>query len=76
MVRYFFDVKFQASVEHDYSGRFLLTLEGAKQMAELIAMDLGCTRIEGAFPIEVQIRDAGGRELFSIPVTQIDALAA
>ena len=44
MTRYFFDIKCGESIEFDYKGRVLPSLEHAKQMAELIAMDVGCTR--------------------------------
>ena len=76
MTRYFFDVKAKTSVEHDYDGRYLPSLAHAQQMAELIAMDLGCTRIDGSFPMEVQIRIASGLLLVSVPVQSMDALAA
>jgi hypothetical protein len=39
-------------------------------------MDLGCTRIDGSSPMEVQIKVASGLLLASVPVLQIDALAA
>jgi hypothetical protein len=76
MTRFFFDVKGSASVEHDYQGRHLPSLTHAQQMAELIAMDIGCTRVDGSSPMEVQIRDAAGLLLVSVPVQPIDALAA
>jgi hypothetical protein len=68
MTRYFFDVNAEASVQYDYKGRYLSSLEQAQQMAELIALDLGCTG-EGKLPtMEVQIRSAGGSLLGSVPV--------
>ena len=76
MTRYFFDVKGKTSIEHDYKGRHLPSLEHAQQMAELIAMDLGCTQVDGSFGMEVQIRTPAGTLLCSIPVKPMDALAA
>jgi hypothetical protein len=76
MTRYFFDVRAKTATEFDYHGRFLPTLDHAQQMAELIAMDLGCTRVDGSFGMEVQIRTAAGMLLCSVPVNQMDALAA
>jgi hypothetical protein len=76
MTRYFFDVKNNASIEHDYKGRYLPSFEQAQQMAELIAMDLGCTRPDGSFGMEVQIRTAAGTLLSSVPVKLVDALVA
>lgn len=76
MTRFFFDLKANACVEHDYRGQYLPRLQQAEQVAELIAMDLGCTRIDGSLPMEVQIRDAKGLLLMSVPVMLMDALAA
>ena len=76
MTHYFFDVKSETSIEHDYKGRHLPSLEHALQMAELIAMDLGCTRVDGSFDMEVQVRNAAGCLLSSMPVKLMDALAA
>jgi hypothetical protein len=76
MTRFFFDVKGSNSIEHDYSGRYLPSLNEAQQMAELIAMDLGCTRVDGSSPMEVQIRDAKGCLLVSVAIQMADAIAA
>ena len=76
MTHFFFDVKVKGIIEHDYNGRHLPGLEQAQQMAELIAMDLGCTRVDGSVGMEVQIRTAGGCLLGSVPVQLMDALAA
>lgn len=76
MMQYFFDLKTDSSVEHDYRGQYLPSLEEAKQMAELIAMDFSCRPPDGACPVEVQIRDAKCRLLLSVPVMPMNALAA
>jgi len=76
MTHYFFDIKVKASIEHDYKGRHLQSFEQAQQMAELIAMDLSCTRVDGLVDMEVQIRTAAGCLLSSVPVKLMDALAA
>jgi hypothetical protein len=76
MKRYFFDVNAKGCVEYDYSGRYLLGLEHAQQMAELIAMDLGCTTTDVSYKREVQVRDASGQHLLTVPVQPIDELAA
>jgi hypothetical protein len=75
MTRYFFDVCARGSIEHDYKGRDFPSLEHAQQMAELIAMDLGCSRVDGSLGMEVQVRTASGCLLGSVPVQLIDALA-
>jgi hypothetical protein len=76
MTRFFFDVKSPATIEHDFNGRCFSSLDEAKQMGELVAMDLGCTRVDGSFAIEVQIRDPQGTLLCAVPVASADALAA
>jgi hypothetical protein len=76
MTHYFFDLKTDSSVEHDYRGQYLPSLERAEKMAELIAMDLSCTRNDEVFPVEVQIRNAKGLLLLSVPVMPMEALAA
>jgi hypothetical protein len=76
MTRYFFDVKCDAAIEHDYKGRHLPSFDEAQQMAELIAMDLGFTRPDGSFDMEVQIRNAAGALLASVPVKLVEALVA
>jgi hypothetical protein len=75
MIRFFFDVKADGVVEHDYNGRFLPSLDHAQQMAELIAVDLSFERRNTVGPPEVQIRDAQGCLLCSVPVQLMDAVA-
>ena len=76
MTRFFFDVKSGNSVEYDYGGKYFRDLGQAEQMAELIAMDVGCTRVDGSSLMEVEIRDAKGCLLVSVPIQFADALAA
>lgn len=75
MQRYFFDVKTDTHVQYDYCGKTLGSLDQARQLAELIAMDVGCTWLESTAR-EVQTRDAAGKHLFSVPVKPVDTLAA
>jgi hypothetical protein len=76
MVRYFFDVRTDIGVEYDYSGALVVGFEQAVQIAELRAMDAACTPLEGRTPMEVQVHDAAGRQLLSVAVRPLDALAA
>jgi hypothetical protein len=77
MTRYFFDIgSSMGSVEYDYKGRVLPTLDHAQQMAELIAMDLGCTRPDLSSNTEVQIRGARWTLLATVPVRAVETLAA
>jgi hypothetical protein len=75
-MRYFFDVNARASVEYDFSGRWLKSLDQAQEMAELIAIDLACTQLDQPSASEVQVRNAVGQQLFSVPVQMKDAVAA
>ena len=76
MTRYFFDLNQTGAIEHDFTGQYLPNLGAAQQIAELIAMDLSCTRLNNVSPMEVQIRDATGNLCSAIPVKMLDALAA
>jgi hypothetical protein len=75
MKRFFFDVSFKTHVRYDYQGRDFAAAEQARELAELIALDLECSddRDSGS---EVQVRNIGGTCLFSIPVRQAEPIAA
>jgi hypothetical protein len=74
MQRYFFDFVRQDRSVYDYSGREFATLQAARQLAELIALDLGfdCDWIGFA----VAIRGARGQKYDSVPVQDSELLAA
>jgi hypothetical protein len=76
MTRYFFDIKTMNSMDYDYRGRVLPSLGHAQQMAELIAMDVGCTRPDVSSNTEVQIRGVRWTLLATVPVRAIEVLAA
>jgi len=76
MKRFFFDVSFKTHVQYDYQGRDFAAAEQARELAELIALDLEC-RDDRDFPgSEVQVRNIGGTCLFSIPIRQDERIAA
>ena len=76
MVRYFFDLRTDVCVEYDYSGTLVRGFEQAVQVAELMAMDVACTPLDGRVAMEVQVRDAAGKQLLSVAVRPLDVLAA
>ena len=43
MKRFFFDVSFKTHVRYDYQGREFAAAEQARELAELIALDIGCS---------------------------------
>jgi hypothetical protein len=75
MTHFFFDLNINSTIQHDYKGRWLPSLMQAQQEAELMAIDLGCTRMNTS-AMEVQIRTASGTLLCSVPVQMMDALVA
>jgi hypothetical protein len=76
MTRYFFDISRMGLMEYDYKGRVFPGVEQAQRMAELIAVDLGCTRPDLSSGTEVQIRGASWTLLATVPVSAIEVLAA
>jgi hypothetical protein len=75
MNRYFFDVAARSCTHYDYKGRELDRPDQARDIAELIALDIECIDGDGTAGMEVQVRNAGGQKLFSIPIRDC-ALAA
>ena len=68
-MRFFFDILMQQARTYDYHGRYFGRPEEAGQMAELIAADLGFSETDdGWVGSHVQVRNAAGETLFSIPV--------
>ena len=76
MQRYFFDLMEQASVRYDYQGREFMHSDEARKQAELIALDFGCTRRDDPNGGEIQVRNIGGQHLFSVPIPQLERIAA
>jgi hypothetical protein len=76
MKRFFFDVANAAYVLYDYHGREFEQLEAARELAELIALDLECTDADNSTGLEVQVRNVRGEQLFSIPVREPELIAA
>ena len=76
MKRYFFDVTVKQHRHCDYRGCEFERLEKAREWAELFALDLGCCsdgEWEGA---EIQVHGVHGNLLFSVPIPELDLIAA
>ena len=70
MSKYFFDRVSNERAEYDFRGRLFASPESARQLAELIALDLEIEtdgRWSGWF---VDVRDAYGERFFTIPVRE------
>jgi hypothetical protein len=76
MKRYFFDVAISSYVQYDFRGRDLERPEQAREMAELIALDIECTEGDELAGAEVQVRNIGGQKLFAVPVGEAELIAA
>jgi hypothetical protein len=76
MIKYFFDLATKSYVQYDYRGRDLERPELAREMAELIALDIECTDGDDFAGAEVQVRNIGGQKLFSVPVRETELIAA
>jgi hypothetical protein len=68
MDRYFFDRVSRQRSEYDYRGCELSTPEKALQLAELMALDLGVDDGGDWSGWAINVRNAFGQKLFSVPV--------
>jgi len=76
MNRYFFDRVSDGRAEYDYRGRELSTPEAARQLAEIIALDLELMDEGGWSGWAINVRTAIGQQLFSVPIPAASAMAA
>ena len=75
MNRFFFDVAAKMYVQYDYRGREFSDPDEVRSFAELLALDMGCTDDQDR-ATEVQVRNVGGEQLFSVPILQSNLIAA
>jgi hypothetical protein len=76
MKRYFFDRINREQAEYDFHGRMLSTPEAARQLAEVIALDLELMDEGGWSGWAINVRTALGQQLFSVPVPAPTTMAA
>jgi hypothetical protein len=76
MTRYFFDLISQQRCQHDFRGRDLPALEDARQLAEMIAIDLATGPEDQWVGWSVAVRGADGGELLSVPIQALALSAA
>jgi hypothetical protein len=67
-MRLFFDIQHPDSRCYDYHGSDYGRLEDATQTAELIAVGLGCSETDDCTGSQVQVRNAEGDTLLSVPI--------
>ena len=75
MNRFFFDVAHKTYIQYDYRGREFSDSGEVRSFAELLALDMGCTDGQDR-ATEVQVRNVGGQQLFSVPIQQPNLVAA
>ena len=68
MKRYFFDRVGKHRAEYDFCGREFPSQESARQLAELMAIDLGISEQGEWSGWVVDVRNSLGQKFFSIPV--------
>jgi hypothetical protein len=76
MKRFFFDVSAKTHIHYDYQGRVFAQPEQARELAELIALDLECSEDNERTGGEVQVRNVDGVCLFSVPIRTVEKMAA
>jgi hypothetical protein len=76
MKRFFFDVAQNSLIQYDFQGRDFAQLEHARELAELIALDLECSDDGEWAGSEVQVRNVRGTCLFSIPIRELEMVTA
>ena len=68
MTRFFFDVVRSTSRTYDFHGQYFKTLNQAREMAEIVSFDIACAEKDDCSDCEIQVRDAAGATLLSMPV--------
>jgi len=68
MTRFFFDVVRSSSRTYDFHGQYFKSLSQAREMAEMFSFDVACAEKDDCTDCEIQVRDAAGAKLFSMPV--------
>jgi len=76
MKRYFFDLNKTTSSSYDYHGRHFHDAREARDLAEIMALDLSCSETEDWMGSIVKVCDPAGKILFSIPVPPLAKAAA
>ena len=76
MTRLFFDVVGPKGRSFDFHGRYFRNTDDAHEDAKILSLDLSCSDQGDWQDAEVQVRDAAGNRLFSVPVQELEAMAA
>ena len=75
MKQFFFDIVRDKSCAHDFHGRYLRTVDEARDVAETVSFDLTCSEHDN-LGSEVQVRDTAGALLFAVKVRPPESVFA
>jgi hypothetical protein len=76
MKKYFFDRVGRGSSEYDFSGRDFAEPQKAFQLAQLLALDLEVEGGEEFSGGSINVRNAAGHKLFTVPIREAELAAA
>ena len=71
MHRFFFDLIGIDLRSLDFHGRMVSSMEEARDIAELLALGLGCSETDDWDGSEIQVCDEAGRKLFVTPIYRL-----
>jgi hypothetical protein len=75
MTRFFFDIVREKTCAHDFHGRYLRSVDEARDVAETVSLDLALERDESAGS-EIHVRDTMGALLFAVKVRPTEMVFA
>jgi len=76
MKKYFFDVVGQGRSEYDFRGSEFSEPQKAFQLAQLLALDVEVGAEEEFSGGSINVHNAHGHKLFSVPIGDLDLIAA
>jgi Domain of unknown function (DUF6894) len=68
MTRFFFDYRTSDQALYDYGGQEFRSIRSAEEFAQMIVQDLSCSLTTDWNGWSVEVRNAEGRRLLSLPV--------
>jgi hypothetical protein len=68
MSRFFFDYRTSDQALYDYGGQDFRSVQSAEEFAQMIVLDLSHSLTDDWNGWSVEVRDAEGRRLLSLPV--------
>ena len=76
MTRFFFDIVREKACAHDFHGRYLRSVDEARDVAETVSLDLACSEKDESAGSEIHVRDTMGALLFAVKVRPAETVFA